>query len=56
MLPFFERAIAPRHFLLGKGHLMRKFSTGSLQGHQGNDQQGHKGNRLRCLHEVSDTL
>ena len=34
----FERARAPRHFLFGKGHPMRKFkiSTGAFQGHQGN--------------------
>ena len=36
----FERARAPRHFLLGKGHPMMKLQicTGAFQGHQGNDQ------------------
>ena len=35
----FDRASAPRHLLLGKGHPMRKLciSTGAFQGHQGND-------------------
>ena len=44
----FEMARAPRHFLLGKGHPMRKLSisTAAFQGHQGNDRHG--GNRLRC--------
>ena len=43
----FERARAPRHFLLGKGYPMRKLqnSTGAFKGHQDN--------RLRCLREVS---
>ena len=33
----FWKGKAPRHFLLGRGHPMRKF-TGAFQGHQGNDQ------------------
>ena len=50
----FERARAPRHFLLGKRHPMRKLliSTGAFQEHQGMI-RGRGGNRLRCLHEVS---
>ena len=34
----FERARAPRHFLFGKGHPMRKLyiSTRAFEGHQGN--------------------
>ena len=42
------------HFLLGKGQPMMKLQTctGALQGHQGKD-QGHGGNRLCCLREVS---
>ena len=36
----FERASAPRHVLLGKGHPMMKLQicTGAFPGHQGNDQ------------------
>ena len=43
----FERARAPRHFLFGKGHPMRKLlvSTVTFQGHQGND----KGQRRRLI-------
>ena len=50
----FQRARAPKHFLLGKGHPMNNLfiSTGALHWHQGND-KGHGGNCLRCLHEVS---
>ena len=40
----FERAMTPRHFLLGKGHPMRKLyiSIVAFQGHQGNDQGAWK--------------
>ena len=36
----FERARAPRHFLLGEGHPLMKLQncTGAFQGHEGNDQ------------------
>ena len=36
----FERTMAPRHFLIGKGHPLRKSynSIGAFQGRQGNDQ------------------
>ena len=48
----FERALFSRHFLLGKGHPMRKLliSTLAFKGHQGG--RGHGGNRHRCLSEV----
>ena len=46
------------NILLGKEHPMMKLQicTGAFQGHQGNDQVGHGGNRLRCLREVSGLI
>ena len=52
---FFERARAPQHFLLGKGHPMRKFCNFLLAEHFKGTKamtRGHGGNHLCCLSEV----
>ena len=51
----FEMARAWRHFLLGKGHPMKKLRkfTAAFQGHQGNEQgASHGGNRLCSIRPV----
>ena len=48
----FERAGAPMHFLLGKGHPMKKLPTRRFKGTK-EMTKGQGGNRLHCLHEVS---
>ena len=53
----FERARTPRHFLLGKGHPIRKLKTsaGAFQGCQGNG-QGAWRQSPQCLCEVSGLI
>ena len=46
----FERAMAPRHFLLGHHMRILSNSTGEFQGHQCYG-QGNLGNRISCLRE-----